>query len=153
MIAAGRVQLPVIPIIISCAVVMMMMMMMTTTTAGCLSSLLPPPHVIIVTPDDGSFVPHWCNRHCWTFSDLSPNYTLRTRDEPIVHQERGVWINAAQQGIFCLLASDIFCCCCSPADKTYKISGKTREALKQLRDTLQTLKELVWLEVLGFIRG
>lgn len=80
-IAAGRVQLPVIPIIVSCAVVMMMMM--TTTTAGCLSSLPPPPHVVIVSPDDGSFVPHWCNRHCWTFSDLSPNYTLRTRDEPI----------------------------------------------------------------------
>lgn len=40
-------------------------------------------HVIIVTADDRSFVPHWCNRPFWSFTDRSTNYTLRTREEPI----------------------------------------------------------------------
>ncbi len=48
------------------------------------------PHVIIVTADDGSFVSQWCNRRRWTFPDPSPNYTLRTREEPITRERLGL---------------------------------------------------------------
>lgn len=69
-------------------------------------------HVIIVTADDESFVPHWCNRHCWSFSD--PQDTGRA------NHETGDWINAAQQGISCLVGSQIWGHCCPPADVTEK---------------------------------
>lgn len=36
--------------------------------------------------NDRSFVPHWSNRRCWTFSDPSANCTLRNQKEPIVSE-------------------------------------------------------------------
>lgn len=113
------------------------MMMTTATTAGCPSSRLSLPHVVIVTPADGSFVPHWCNRHRWTFSDPSPNYTLRTQNEPIKREESESMLpNRGESSVGSpvrYLAAVVL--------QRRKISGKARDALEQLRDALQTLKE------------
>lgn len=53
----------------------------------------PPAHIIIVTEEDGSFVPHWCNRRCWTRSDPSSNYTLRIQEELVMREALGSMLN------------------------------------------------------------
>ncbi|KAK5857370.1 hypothetical protein PBY51_010622 [Eleginops maclovinus] len=50
----------------------------------------PPSHMSLLAQQ---MMGHLCltggNRHCWTFSDPSPNYTLRTWEEPIKKQPLG----------------------------------------------------------------
>ena len=109
----------------------------------------PPAHtcVIIVTADDGSFVPHWCNRHRRTFSDPSPNYTLRSGGR--ANQERSSWINARQPGISCLVASQICGCCRPPADLTEKNLGKHLRSSPVAQRHTSGLEEVE--EVLNFL--
>lgn len=110
----------------------------------------PPAHtrVIIVTADDGSFVPHWCNRRRGTFSDLSPNYTLWRGGR--ANQESS-WINARQQGTCCLLASQICGCCRPPADLTEKNLGKHSRSSPVAQRRTSGLEEVK--EVLSFLWG
>lgn len=52
----------------------------------------PPAHMSLLS-NDRSSVPHWSNRHCWTFSDPSANYTRRTRKEPIIRERWGSFLS------------------------------------------------------------
>lgn len=51
--------------------------------------IIAPPADMSLLLNDRSFVAHWRNRPCWTFSDPSTNYTLRTENEPIVGEQFG----------------------------------------------------------------
>lgn len=71
----------------------------------------PPAHMSLLSQQ---MMGHLCltgaNRHRWTFSDPSSNYTLRTRRQPIKTAPPGT--RAVHLWMSCLVTSQICGCCC-----------------------------------------